>query len=59
MKTSEPQINLSNYHNTIDMTGNQFYGSIYTKKRGYYTIVPILSDGSNLFEGANISFFAK
>ncbi|NIA23100.1 MAG: hypothetical protein GWP03_02920, partial [Proteobacteria bacterium] len=59
LKTGEPQINLSNYHNTIDTTGNQFYGSIYTNRKGYYTIVPILSDGSNLFEGANKTFFAK
>ncbi len=48
-----------NIYNTIQVYNDQFYGNIYTFNRGFYTIVPILSDGNDLFEGANISILAE
>ncbi len=52
-------MSLNNTNNIINSEESEFYGSIYTERKGYYTIVPILSDGKELFEGANVSFFAK
>lgn len=58
--TAQLQINGNpNFYNTIQIYDDQFYGNIYTFNRGVYTIVPILSDGRDLFEGANISILAE
>ena len=58
--TAQLKININtNFYNTIQIYDNQFYGNIYTFYKGFYTIVPILSDGIDLFEGANISILAE
>jgi hypothetical protein len=58
--TAQLQINGNpNFYNTIQIYDDQFYGNIYTFNKGVYTIVPILSDGRDLFEGANISILAE